>query len=231
MRKVLIPRLVVVAVVVVAVAVLVTLGRYWVPQWFIPGVASTPSSSTGDDERSNIQILDGLAVAPGGPEIPYDRDFFGPAWSDTNHNGCDTRNDILRRDLVDVTFRSGTHDCVVTSGILSDSYSGETIEFTKISASAVQIDHIVPLAYAWHHGADQWTDAQRLIFANDPSELLAVKGAVNQSKSDKGPSEWLPPNEASWCMYARSFAMVTNSYHLSVSQTDYDVLAEILNDC
>ena len=57
----------------------------------------------------------------------------------------------------------------------------------------VQIDHVVPLGLAWQLGAPQWTLGKRVAFANDPEELLAVNGAVNQAKGDSGPDSWLPP--------------------------------------
>ncbi|MEV8135191.1 DUF1524 domain-containing protein [Microbacterium aurantiacum] len=89
----------------------------------------------------------------------YSRDHFGPRWADVDRNGCDTRNDILGRDLVDVVYKPGTHNCVVLSGILHDPLTGETVTFTRISEGyqPVQIDHIIPLAVAWSSGADSWT--------------------------------------------------------------------------
>ena len=74
---------------------------------------------------------------------PYDREAFGQRWADTDHNGCDTRNDILARDLARPTFKAGTHDCVVLTGTLAEPYTGATIEFQRgdKTSSLVQIDH------------------------------------------------------------------------------------------
>ena len=47
-----------------------------------------------------------------------------PAWADVDHNGCDTRNDMLHRDLTAVTLKPGTTDCVVLTGVLNDPYTG-----------------------------------------------------------------------------------------------------------
>jgi hypothetical protein len=82
---------------------------------------------------------------------------FGPAWADVDRNGCDTRNDILARDLTNETFRPGTNNCVVMTGTLADKYTGTTIAFTRgqDTGSDVQIDHVVPLSDAWQMGAQQ----------------------------------------------------------------------------
>jgi Protein of unknown function (DUF1524) len=95
----------------------------------------------------------------------YSRDEFGLARSDTDHNGCDTRNDIPARDLTNETFKPGTNNCVVTTGTLADKYTGTTIDFVRGQdiSSAVQIDHVVPLSDAW-----QLSDDQRKELANDP---------------------------------------------------------------
>ena len=153
----------------------------------------------------------------------YNRDAFGEPWADVDHNGCDTRNDILVRDLTNTTV--DTDGCTVLSGTLNDSYTGDTIEFARgKKSSAVQIDHMVPLSYAWNHGADTWTDAQREAFANDPQNLRAVDGPANMSKSDQGPSEWLPENTSIQCQYTQDFVQVATKYNLHVSDADAQIV-------
>ncbi|KFI68243.1 hypothetical protein [Bifidobacterium magnum] len=76
-------------------------------------------------------MLATLEIKGRAPKTGYARDQFGPAWSDVDHNGCDTRNDILKRDLTDTTFKSGTHDCVVLTGTLADPYTGGNIAFQR----------------------------------------------------------------------------------------------------
>ena len=107
----------------------------------------------------------------GRPKTGYDREQFGPAWSDVDRNGCDTRNDILKRDLAGETFKPGTHDCVVLTGTLDDPYTGKTIAFSRGqgTSEAVQIDHVVALSDAWQKGAQQ-LDAAR---ADQPSQRPA----------------------------------------------------------
>lgn len=174
--------------------------------------------------------LDVVLFAPA--EVPgYDRScsgghgcVFGPAWSDDvdvdgGHNGCDTRNDILARDLTQVEVKPGTHSCVVMAGLLADPYSGEQIQFTKAEATAVNIDHIFPLSAAWDRGASGWTLARRRDFANDPANLLATSASINKSKSDKMPGDWFPATGR--CVYARQFLKVAKKYDLVVTSGEY----------
>src|SRR4051812_28754165 len=156
----------------------------------LPAPAPPPTAASG----SALTALDGLAVKGRAPRSDYDRDAFGPAWADVDRNGCDTRNDILRRDLEDVVARYGTHGCVVLTGTLADPYSGKDISFVRgqDTSTAVQIDHVVALSDAWQKGAQAWDDTRRLAFANDPLELLAVDGGLNQSKRDGDAATWLP---------------------------------------
>src|SRR5690242_4703236 len=182
------------------------------------------------------QALATLPVSAPGPLTGYSRDQFGQAWSDDvtvadGHNGCDTRNDILRRDLTAVQTRPGTHDCVVTAGTLQDPYTSKAIQFTKARASLVQIDHVVPLAYAWRMGARTWTADKRRNLANDPANLLAVDGSTNESKGDDGPSQWLPPNLAYRCAYAAKFVTVAATYGLAITAADKQTLTQNLQTC
>lgn len=180
-------------------------------------------------------VLQALPMVEPGTVPGYDRScspgdgcVFGPAWTDDTaaplaHNGCDTRNDVLQSSLTNVTLRPGTNGCVVESGTLLDPYTGEQVEFIKSRASEVQIDHLIPLAYAWRHGAGEWPLDKREAFANDPANLRATIGSVNQSKSDSGPEEWMPA--AGQCGYATAFASVAADYGLSITAGDRDVLA------
>lgn len=169
---------------------------------------------------------DGAATQAGEPTAaPYDRAAFGPAWKDVDRNGCDTRNDILRRDLAEVRAKGGTAGCLVLTGVLRDPYTGERIVFERGPGTSdrVQIDHIVPLSYAWRHGADAWSDERRQEFANDPANLLAVAGRANSAKSDSGPSEWMPRAEYA-CEYTERFELVLQRYGLEAAEADLAAL-------
>lgn len=91
------------------------------------------------------------------PKTGYDRDQFGQAWADIDRNGCDQRNDVLARDFAGKTFKPGTNDCVVLTGVLADPFTGKTINFVRgqDTSSAVQIDHLIPLSLAHQTGAQQ----------------------------------------------------------------------------
>ncbi len=178
-----------------------------------------------------LAALDALAVKGRAPKTGYDRDQFGPSWSDVDRNGCDTRNDVLNRDLANKQWRPNTHDCVVVSGTLVDPYTSRTLEFAKVRAIAVQIDHVVALSDAWQKGAQQLTAAQRLAFANDPINLLAVDGPTNGAKGDSDAATWLPPNRAFRCTYAARQIAVKARYRLWVTRAEQEALRRVLARC
>lgn len=192
-------------------------------------------------DSSSQALIDASAVGTALDQIDtatqlatgYDRDLFGQRWADVDRNGCDTRNDVLARDLVDVAFKPGTRGCVVLTGVLHDTYTATTIAFERgeDSSQLVQIDHVVPLSWAWRHGADGWTEQQREEFANDPINLQAVDGRTNSSKSDSGPGDWLPPAQSYHCEYAARYVLVLTAYHLTVDDSDRDVLTSTLDAC
>jgi len=127
-----------------------------------------------------------------------------------------------------VTYRPGSR-CVVTAGTLHDPYTGHSIAFSKAHGSAVQIDHMVPLALAWDLGADAWPLAKREAYANDERVvLLAVSGPANESKADSGPAIWLPPDTTYRRTYAVRFVAVLSAYHLPVTAPDKSALTAAL---
>jgi hypothetical protein len=194
---------------------------------------TTTGSASAADVTDALRNLHALPVFDG--FVPgYDRALFGQAWADTDHNGCDTRNDVLRRDLTDVVTKPGTHGCVVLSGTLHDSYTGRTITFRRghTTSRDVQIDHRIPLAYAWQHGASTWTAERRRLFANDQTtNLVAVDGHANEAKSDSGPAGWAPPNTGDACDYAASFVAVATTWQLSITTADQRALTHTLTAC
>ncbi|WUJ19671.1 HNH endonuclease family protein [Streptomyces sp. NBC_00390] len=187
-----------------------------------PGLA--PVDSEGDKAAAR-DLIAALATKGRGPRTGYARDEFGYAWMDTAdgvplaRNGCDTRNDLIRRDGQKVRFRDGS-DCVVVAMTLNDPYTGRTIEWRKQRAAEVQIDHVVPLSYSWQMGAARWDEARRRRLANDPLNLLPVEGRANSAKSDSGPASWLPPSRPVRCSYAVRFAQVAVKYELPVTAAD-----------
>ncbi|MEE2034128.1 HNH endonuclease family protein [Rhodococcus chondri] len=194
----------------------------------------------GSPSRTQVEELLGrVEVVAQRPQLSgYERDcgpgarcVFGPAWSDDHpgpggHDGCDTRNNVLARDLRDPTFRSGTDDCVVLTGTLADPYTGEQVAFRRSAAKAVHIDHIYPLAAAWDHGAAHWPAELRQQFANDVVyNLAAVGGAANEAKRDHTPAEWLPPATGYRCWFAGKYLSVAVRYRLPITAADHRALA------
>ncbi|CAJ65370.1 MULTISPECIES: HNH endonuclease family protein [Frankia] len=199
-----------------------------------PGAASS-AGSAGSSARgaagSALALLATLPVRVEDNSPKYQRDEFGTAWSDVDHNGCDTRNDILHRDMRSTTVRR-SDGCTVLTGELTDPYTTRIIRFDRSrNASAVQIDHVVPLADAWRTGALDWTDAQRLQFANDPENLLAVDGPTNQRKSDHDAAEWLPPSPGEQCPYIARQVGLKSRYHLWVVAAEAQAMRTVLQKC
>jgi hypothetical protein len=181
--------------------------------------------------RTAADVLATLAVKGRAPKTGYDRDQFGPQWADVDRNGCDTRNDVLARDLTDEAVKAGTHDCVVTSGTLADPYTGRTIAFVKGDGSSVDIDHVVALSDAWQTGADRWDEARRTALANDPLNLLAVDYSANRQKGDGDAATWLPPERGYRCAYVARQVAVKAAYGLWVTQAEHDAIAGVLQGC
>ncbi|WP_224792250.1 HNH endonuclease family protein, partial [Corynebacterium amycolatum] len=199
-----------------------------------PGTPA-PGTSPIDGIRS---ALNQLEIKGRAPKTGYARDEFGQRWSDDisaefGHNGCDTRNDILNRDLINKEYKPNTRDCVVLSGQLLDPYTGTMIEFQRgrDTSSAVQIDHVVALSDAWQKGAQQLSPEVRQDFANDPLNLLAVDGPANQQKRDSDAASWVPANKPFRCQYVARQVAVKQKYNLWVTQAESDAIDRWLSTC
>lgn len=192
---------------------------------------STPKEKAASG--SAAKALETLPIKGRAPKTGYSRDQFGPSWADVDRNGCDTRNDILHRDLSDKTYKPGTYECVVLTGILNDPYTATQISFQRgqQTSTAVQIDHVVALSDAWQKGAQQLSEEQRWQFANDPYNLLAVDGPANQHKSDGDAATWLPANKGFRCEYVARQIGVKQKYSLWVTQAEHDAMATVLSSC
>ncbi|MEO8519213.1 MAG: DUF1524 domain-containing protein [Dermatophilaceae bacterium] len=170
-----------------------------------------------------------LTVKGRASKTGYTRDQFGQAWFDTDRNGCDTRNDILRRDL---KSRQMKNDCKVLAGSLApDPYTGTYIRFVYGGASEVDIDHLVALSDAWQKGASAWPAGKRLALANDPLNLLAVDSSANRVKGDGDTATWLPPNKAFRCAYVARQVAVKGKYGVWVTPAERAAMTRVLATC
>jgi hypothetical protein len=178
-----------------------------------------------------LALLASVPVKGKAPKTRYDRTgMFGTAWLDVDRNGCDTRNDILARDLT-ATTRSGP--CRVLTGTLVSPFTAASIDFVRgqDTSALVQIDHVVALSNAWQTGAQQLTQAQRVSLANDPINLLAVDGRSNAQKGDGDTATWLPSNKEFRCGYVARQVSVKATYGLWVTQAEHDAITTVLGSC
>ena len=199
------------------------------PTWTPPTSSAVPLDPGYDDAR---RMLEALPVKGWDREKDFKRYRFGERWSDDvdvefGHNGCNTRDDILRRDLDQVELRRGT--CLVQRGVLHDPYSGETIAFVR--SEAVQVDHLVALADAWYKGARTWDERRRRDFANDPRNLLAVSAQANFDKAFRDAAGWLPANAAFECEFVARQIAVKTAYGLWVSSNEKTAMHRVLRHC
>lgn len=203
----------------------------------LSGLLAAPQAAAGPAADAMAR-LDSIEVKGRAPKTGYERSLFGDAWTDDvtvtdGRNGCDTRNDMLRRDLVDVVIKPGSNGCAVLSGTLNDPYTGTSFAFQRGpgSSAEVQIDHMVSLADAWQTGAQQWDEFTRRNFANDPRNLQATLGWVNQQKGDGDAATWLPPNNAYRCTFVSRIVDVKAAYRLWVTPAERDAIARVLAGC
>jgi hypothetical protein len=193
--------------------------------------APVPLPAPNGPQGSLVFALDELAKLPvkgRAATTGYSRSQFGEGWALTG--GCDMRNFILQRDMTNVVMGA---DCKVQSGTLHDPYSGETIVFVRGPSTSddIQIDHVVALSDTWQKGAQQLSLAERIALANDPLELLAVSGDLNQQKSGGDAASWLPPRKEFRCQYIARQIAVKAKYRLWVTPAEHDMMARVLALC
>lgn len=204
----------------------------------VAGVAgckgTTDETGTGSNaapKGSAMEAVNDLTVKGRAPKTGYSRAEFGKSWVDTDHNSCDTRDDILKRDMTAESFRSDQGgDCVIASGTLDDPYTGRTIHFTR-GKSTVDIDHVVALSDAWQKGAQKWSEDKREQLANDPLNLLAVDYSSNRVKGDADAATWLPSNKSFRCAYVARQAAVKKKYGVWVTGAEKTAMVKVLNTC
>ncbi|MFJ4714963.1 HNH endonuclease family protein [Streptomyces sp. NPDC088785] len=188
-----------------------------------------PGAGARGKAGSALAAVDSLTVKGRAPKTGYARERFGTAWADTDSNHCDTRDDILKRDLKSVRFSDG--ECKVSGGRLDpDPYSGKDVTFTR-GSSKVDIDHLVSLSDAWQKGAFKWEPGKRIALANDPLNLLAVDATPNRSKGDGDTATWLPPDKGFRCTYVAGQVAVKKKYGLWVTGAERDAMKKVLGGC
>jgi hypothetical protein len=204
-------RLPLVLVVVIAVVLVVGVAAAITSKPARRRVAAGSTSTTATAPL--LVALDALPQEPEQPRTGYDRSLF-PHWDDVDHDGCDTRCEVLASQRrVDGTWLSAW------DGYVTD------------DPSELEIDHVVALAEAWDSGANGWTAAQRDDFADDQSNLLAVSESENSRKGDRDAAEWFPARADANCLFASTVVRVKTKWTLSVDRAEHDALANLLRTC
>jgi len=164
-----------------------------------------------------------LLCTPFGPthaqdtDIPkYERKAFGSSWADTDRDCQNTRAELLVELSINPVSYRRSDGCVVARGAWRSFF---TLNYVN-EASKVDIDHVVPLHWAWQHGAHAWSKSKRVRFSNDYANLVVVESNLNRSKGSKGIDRWMPPTNQ--CQYTLRFIRVVKKYRLAVSSREAD---------
>ncbi|MDR1710678.1 MAG: HNH endonuclease family protein [Propionibacteriaceae bacterium] len=222
----------------VVAAALVLAGCAQVVPVNTPTAVPTATATPVPTAATPANVLDSLRVIPRPRSVDYQREAFGPAWEDVDNNGCNTRDDILARD-VDKTQKyamrkQGSCDHDMISGTWHDPYTGETLTFTDLKdvaqAQAIQIEHIVALSVAWRYGANEWDYEKRVQFANDPDNLQAAGAQANTEKAGADAAAWRPKKPYQ-CDFATRYVAVKAKWDLAVDNSEKAALAEMLETC
>ncbi len=158
--------------------------------------------------------------------LGYVRDLFGyPA--DLDGDGCDTRSEVLQLESI-TPAQVDIIGCTVVQGDWISPYDG----MTSSNPGEFEIDHVVPLKEAWDSGAWAWNGLALVAYANDLSDLRALRAVsttTNRSKGDKDPSNWLPPSAADVCPYIADWVEIKARWGLSMDQSEFGRIRNLLN--
>lgn len=192
-----------------------------------PSPSGPVSTTVTPAERDAAKVtLSKLKVAES-TNSGYKRTDFGRAWEDVDKNSCDTRNDILKRDLTNIKYKNGS-TCTVQEGDLQDPYTGKTIHFVRGNGALVDIDHVIALGNVAISGGDKLSPAQKKAIANDPENLLAVDASANRQKGDKSAADWLPSNTNFQCAYVVKQIHVKDKYSLTITPSEKTSMDKVL---
>ncbi|MGN9837518.1 HNH endonuclease family protein [Nonomuraea sp. H19] len=207
----------------VQVAVLTLLA---IPIIAVPWAAADTRKRPQAEARAlALRMLAQLKVARPLSIRGYSHRRFQPRWA--HHKGkCDAREMVLARDGRRVRKNAACHP---VKGVWYSPYDGKWLKSEK----KVDVDHVVPLSYAWRSGASKWSQARRRAFANDLTrpELRVVSHSANIAKGGQGPQSWRPPRRSYWCRYAISWVTVKHHYRLFVTSREKVALINMLRTC
>lgn len=189
---------------------------------------STTKAPKGTGVQSALTVLGAIKIEKERPQ-GYKRDLF-KHWTDDDGDSCNTREEVLIAESR-TPAQVDAYGCKVVAGDWFSDYDG----VLHTDPSDLDIDHFVPLKEAWDSGAWAWSPSQRQRFANDlsdPRALIAVTAGANRSKGDKDPSNWLPRRNEALCTYVTSWVAVKSRWKLSMDQSEWGRVKNILtNNC
>jgi hypothetical protein len=191
-------------------------------------LGSIPPGEPPEGDRAAADLLATLVVGDEASRDGYEREAFGEGWL-VGPDGCDVRDKVLAEES-QVPVTRGADGCDVVAGKWLSLYDG----YSTPDPTELEIDHMVPLAEAWDSGAGVWSPDRREQYANDtlrPDALVAVTAATNQSKSDRDPAEWMPPNRDGWCRYADAWITQKAAWQLTIDPAERDALRNVLTTC
>lgn len=200
--------------------------------WVLPALSLVVATCTASENQVDaVSGTDALAVLSTIPvrrehASGYARALF-VHWVDEDGDQCNTREEVLISESRD-RAQVDPFGCKVVAGSWWSAYDAVMHE----DPSDLDIDHLIPLKEAWDSGAWSWSAAARRAFANDlsdPRPLIAVTAAVNRSKGDKDPSNWLPANLAYRCTYVADWVAVKARWRLSMDQSEFGRVKKVLS--
>ncbi|MGW7639133.1 HNH endonuclease family protein [Streptomyces decoyicus] len=188
-----------------------------------------PSTSASEGKSGTLRLTDAIGRLKVARESRsgYERDKFR-LWVDADHDGCDTRKEVLLSEAVKKPTQ-GT-GCKLTGGSWRSYYEDKTVS----DARKLDIDHVVPLAEAWDSGASKWTAERRESYANDldaERSLVAVSLGPNRAKGDKDPAEWMPPAKDATCTYATDWVTAKLRWRLTADRAEAKALRTVAAGC
>jgi len=188
-----------------------------------PSTTKPPKGTSGSPTA--LAVLERIPQARE-QQSGYKRSLFRH-WSDLDRDGCSTREEVLIAESL-TNAQVDAFGCKVIAGDWYSPYDNQRYS----DPADVDIDHVVALKEAWDSGAHSWSASRRELFANDLSDgrsLIAVKDSVNQSKSDKDPSNWIPRNSAYLCTYLADWVAVKARWGLSMDTSEWGRIRNLLN--
>ena len=123
--------------------------------------------------------------------------------------------------------------------------AGQPDPYTGTSIDTCNVDHVVALDEAHESGGWAWPPDDKRDFSQDPSNHVASRACVNQSKGGDDIDEWSDAAIASStacgggyavtaagrCFLARTTVSVKSKWELAVDQQEADTLTRVLASC